>query len=105
MQSFLFWLMDFIRGRWVSRAGESTCRACAFKVALLLGLLIWDFPHIVPEAVVRLWVSHGADRPAWGVMYCVALTVGTILHFVWLGRGFGKNRKEADWRIPVVRIR
>lgn len=104
MQAFAYWLVDFIRGRWVSFKGEIVCGSCAFKVASLLALLVWRFPDELGEAVTRLWTSHGTDRQAWGVMFCVALLIGTVAFFEWMRRAYRKNRKEAEWRTPVFRL-
>lgn len=105
MQSLLFWLVAFVRGRWVSSKGEVICGSCAFKVACLLALLVWRCPDDLLEAVTRLWASHGTDRQAWGVMFCLGLLIGTVAFFEWMRRAYRKNRVEAEWRIPVIRLR
>lgn len=105
MQSFLLGLVDFMRSRWVSSKGEIVCGSYESQVACLLALLVWRHPDELMETLTRLWTSHGVDRQAWGVMFCLGLLIGTIVFFDWLRRAYRENRKEAEWRIPVIRPR
>lgn len=41
MQAILYWLVDWVRGRWVSGEAEIICGTYAFKVMGLLALLLW----------------------------------------------------------------
>lgn len=104
MQSLLFLLVDFVRGRWLSFKAEVICGSCVFKVACLLALLVWRHPDELSETIRRLWSSHGTDQQAWGVMLCLSLLILTIVFFEWMRRAYRKNRKEAEWRTSVIRL-
>lgn len=105
MKSFFYCLEEIVRGRWASRVGACACRASVGKVALAFGGLIFEFPMMIPEAVLRLWISGGRDHLAWNVMFCCFLAVFTACIFLWLAQGFEQNYKDACWLTPSVRIR
>jgi hypothetical protein len=105
MQAFVYWLVDVIRSRWVSGKAEIICGTQAFKVTCLFGLLLWRCHDDLWEALRRLVIHHGMDRQAWGVLLCFALMIGTIAFFVWMQRAYRKNRKDAEWQTPVIRLR